>query len=409
MTCDTDRVSLSARCALLLGLGACYRPSSEPSCTVACTTTCPSGLVCGSDGFCHAAGSSPCSEPPFDGPEQTDGGLEVCAGTGTGYLTLCYALPDVPFDVATSMSIDTDEDTACTFVHHDGQRAMCVLAGISISVNANLNATGARPLVLWSASTIKVAAGATIDAASRNISRLGAGGNALECAPVAGQPATSTDRGGGGGGGAGGSRATVGGNGGPSPTIEGATASPPLVSPTFHGGCAGGAGGAQDMTAGGKGGHGGGAVYLAAATSIQLDGKINASGGGGTAASRSTGGGGGGSGGMIVLDAPEVALGNNAVLMAVGGSGSTGGSSEAGGVAGTNASFTSYATAVVGPGTAGDGGAGSNPTTAASGTAGETGNTVNGGGGGGGGGAGENRVFGTITGTGFDMRPPIVN
>lgn len=411
MTCHTAAVSFSLRWGVVLLLGACYRPPTEAACSVACTTTCPAGLVCGSDGLCHVAGSSPCSEQPFDGPEPLDGpGPEVCAGTGSGFLTLCYGLPTNPFDVSAATPLDTDADSTCTFIHHDGHREMCVVAGISISISASLTATGSRPLVLWSASTIKIAGNGTIDVSSRNISRLGAGGNAASiCERVDGSPSTAAENGGGGGGAAGGSFATSGGMGGASPNADGVMASQPLALATFHGGCGGGTGGAQDQTAGGKGGHGGGGVYLAAVTAIEVDGRVNASGGGGTVAGRSAGGGGGGSGGMIVLDAPDIVLGNNAVLMTVGGSGSTGGSSEGSGQPGTNASFASYAITVVGPGTAGDGGAGSNPMTPASGTAGEAGTMVNGGGGGGGGGAGQNRVFGTITGTGFDMRPPIVN
>ena len=44
-------------------LGGCYQPSGVTPCTLTCdqATPCPGELVCGSDGVCHAPGSTACS------------------------------------------------------------------------------------------------------------------------------------------------------------------------------------------------------------------------------------------------------------------------------------------------------------------------------------------------------------
>ncbi|MBA3395994.1 MAG: PD40 domain-containing protein [Deltaproteobacteria bacterium] len=45
---------------LLLALAACYSPTPEGVCTVACTTACPGELVCGGDGLCRATDDLDC-------------------------------------------------------------------------------------------------------------------------------------------------------------------------------------------------------------------------------------------------------------------------------------------------------------------------------------------------------------
>jgi hypothetical protein len=257
----------------------------------------------------------------------------------------------------------------------------CVVAGTSITIDPNrtLGATGTRPLVLLSTSTIVV--DGTLDAASHiaTLQDRGPGANPSAC--VAGTAPTMR------GGGYGGSLGTHGGNGGNPVGGTPGNQPPPTA---LHGGCPGvpGAG-----TGGGNGGHGGGAVALIASTMISVSGTINASGKSGSSTTEdNVGGGGGGSGGMIVFDTPMLVFATNTRVFANGG----------GGGEGTGGNDGNDGTDPTGPAAGGAGGAGG--TSGGDGgnggfstQPGTMGITPGGGegGGGGGGGAGVIRVFRT--------------
>ena len=239
----------------------------------------------------HPAGQpAPDGLPPADGadaPPDVPTVVPLCAGT---FATVCVAaLPTAPRVLNTSL--DTDNSPLCDVGATPS--SVCVVSGTSITIAAgsHLFATGSRPLVLWSASTITVAG--LIDVGSHTSGTpqaVGAGGDASAC--VAGTAAT---KGGSGGGGYGGSFGGTGARGESNDGGSGGTA-PAASTPTaIRGGCAGGAGAGPG---GGAGGHGGGAVALVAHDAITVSGAVNASGGGGKGATGGdNGAGGGGSGG----------------------------------------------------------------------------------------------------------------
>jgi len=189
---------------------------------------------------------------------------------------------------------------------------------IIVESGAALFASGKRPLILVSWSTIEV--DGTIDVTSRN-PFAGAGSDPTSCLAASRGEDNSEGAGGGGGGGFGEAGADGGtGLDGAAAAGTGATRSPMPVA--IRGGCAGARGG---NSTGGWGGRGGGALQLTARDSITIRGTLNAGGaGGGGGETGRGGGGGGGSGGFLGLQAPLVTLTDSAVLAANGGGGGGG-------------------------------------------------------------------------------------
>lgn len=319
------------------------------------------------------------------------------AGSVTGQICLATS-PTSSITISDSTPIDTRSVSAsCVAVvsANPSAAAYCVVAGNSITIAAGkvLSATGDRPLVLLSTSTIVVSG--TIDVASHETGSpqsVGAGADPATC--IVGSAPT------GGGGGYGGSFVDVGAAGGTSksPSGAGGAAAAVAAATTLRGGCKGSYGGGAS---GGAGGDGGGAVALIAAETIEIDGEIDASGAGGHSPPTFVngtiyGGGGGGAGGMIVFDAAMV-TGAGASIFANGGGGGEASQFNITGAPGHDPTSPNQA-AAGGAGSAdnfaGDGGNGAFGTTPA--TAGHdvgTGTDQSYGGGGGGGARGIIRVF----------------
>jgi hypothetical protein len=331
-------------------------------------------------------------DAPIDGPR-------TCFGTKLiANFNICLqAAPTMPRNFTTNATINTEDPAMCTAVLSGGT-GLCVIAVTSISIEAPVRATGAKPLVLIARDTIDLALGGTLDVASRRGStpEVGAGGDAMACqlgtTPLAGNQTN--------GGGAGGSLGGNGGNGGNgggtvgSPGGGGGTAAAVLATPfdQLRGGCAG-QDGMGNTGAKGLKGHGGGAVLLIAGMSITVLGRIHASGEGGSGGSiNNSGGGGGGSGGMIALDAPSVT--STGLLLANGGGGGEASGASTPGNNGLDPTTTAAAlggndkTLPGGSMSGGDGGNGSAGATSGGANALDGAGTNSGGGGGGGGGAG---------------------
>jgi hypothetical protein len=309
------------------------------------------------------------------------GGPDARACFGQSFEICLSSAPTEPLTIQSALTIDTTSSSRCVpFLRGD---EYCVVAATRISIEANLRATGARPLVLLASDSIVIAAGATVDVGSHLVRapgtpETGAGADAMACdlgtvvAPfsVAGA--------------AGGSFAGLGGAGGS--TDQGQAGGKPgktssiVIAP--RGGCRG-QDGAPELGSG-QGGHGGGAVFLIAGTKIEVAGAINAGGQGG-GGDTTAGGGGGGSGGFIGFDAPLVTA--TGLLVANGGGGGEGADGSGQASARDGADATTIAEAIGGAGSVPRGGDGGNGSAGAAGGAGKEG-MVGIAGGGGGGGAG---------------------
>ncbi|MBA3396604.1 MAG: hypothetical protein H0T89_28495, partial [Deltaproteobacteria bacterium] len=327
--------------ALILGVTACYSPAREGVCSVACTTECPSGLVCGGDGLCRATDELDCSSRP-DAGDAGDAGVDVppgerCFGHDSPpYLRVCLppAFPLVESLELTGFTlVETDNDAACTLLVGPTSGEICVIAAESLAVQSGavLRAKGVRPLMLLGASQLAIRG--IVDVASRRGGGVGAGANPPGCKLTnAGQ---STGGSVGASGGAGGSFQGAGGKGGASVVqLEGGAPDGAMTAATaFRGGCPGGAGGSTAQV-GPKGAAGGGAVYVLTGGMLSFSGTINASGAGGNPAGTQQGGSGGGSGGLIVVESATQSIGTTATAFALGGGGSTGGGDTGGGTPG---------------------------------------------------------------------------
>jgi hypothetical protein len=359
----------------VLLIAGCYDPSASP--------------VCESTAACTDAGS--------DGPTQ------VCAGDPSGLLPVtCFDPPPAPRTFPAGVAIMTSTDCDVPLVDHPD---LCILAGESITFTGagKVVAQGTRPLVLWSATTITIPAGLTLDVGTHDNGTPGPGANDVECPAVDGSANTAStpNIGSGGCGGPFGAPGGKGGAGALADTARVQTECSPFVVELdrIRGGCRGGHGGLSNVVGSLNGGSSGGAVYLMAASSITIKGTIDACGTGGNLANANNitqaGGGGGGSGGMIAFDTPSLVL-DGARLVALAGGGSSGSGLDMGtvvqGVGGQNPQvsplgFASATSSIVNDNFGGGG------TMLAGDTAGDVVVTNTGGGGGGGGGAGYIRRF----------------
>jgi hypothetical protein len=361
---------------------------------------CPRGLNCSAQLVCERPGDV--SDASVDTPELPSD-AQVCFGTGL--LKICLATaPNQPLVISNPTTIDTANSAMCA-VAVSGGTNYCVLAGTSITINATLRATGAKPLVLIASDS--VTASQLIDVGSHRTTPefIGAGADPAAACAAGTLPGTRA-------GGAGGSFTGKGGNGGGAAGggggAGGQAANAATTIAELRGGCAG-----QDGDGGGKGtgGHGGGAVYLIAGTKIDISGPgINAAGEGGAPgapnAGASSGAGGGGAGGMIGFDAPTITC--TSLILANGGGGGEGSGTLSTGTAGADPSITNPATGGSGgSGIGGDGGNGSSGAAAGAGSSGKAGTSAMGAdGGGGGGGAG--LIKGPATPLGNNVSPDAV-
>ncbi len=303
----------------------------------------------------------------------------VCFGSSR--LGICLAsAPLQPLAIPSPLALDTTSSPLCSAFVGDG--GYCVVAATRLAIDANVRATGARPLVLLASESITIAAGATVDVGSHRVRasgtpETGAGADSTACDLGTGVTQVSL------GGGAGGSFAGSGGAGGSSNASGAAGGTPGGVAgaiTVLRGGCAG-QDGAEEVSSG-PGGHGGGAVFLIAGTKIDVSGSINAGGEGG-GGRFVAGGGGGGSGGLIGFDAPMVTV--TGLLVANGGGGGEGadGSGQASARDGDDA--TAITAAMGGAGGVPAGGHGGNGSAGGAGGRGEPGGIGIAGGAGGGG------------------------
>ena len=349
---------------LLVLLGACYRSPADGECRV---TSCSGG---GDDGGPGQEGGG--------GDGGGDGGPnQVCAGVPGSFLQTCF--DPVPPARTLSGTFDTG-GVMCDRTLTSPEA--CIVVVDTVPSGTIVQVTGARALVLWSASTLTV--DGQIDAASHSVGTPKTGpGSPESCTIVAGAQ---------GGGGPGGAFAGSAGNGGDA-TGAGGTADSGINSlDHIRAGCPGGPGGLPNR---GLGGNQGGAVYLMAHDAVVVGGIINASGGGGFAAGMAGGGGGGGSGGLIGLDAPTVTITQLGHAFAVGGGGAGGGGSTSGGTSGKEASCCAVVGAMRASSSDGTNFGGSGATGTSTGESGGPGNGGAGasGGGGGGGSTGFIKVF----------------
>jgi hypothetical protein len=295
----------------------------------------------------------------------------LCFGSGNG--SVCLSQPaGAPIMFVNPTTFDTTAGVSTNPVclttqpsdwATNGQPDACFLVATSIAINANLNVTGNRPLVLLASTTITI--NATLDVAG-HVGKTAPGAPSSDCKPFTVTPTASSN---GGGGGAGGSFLSQGGPGGdgdngnsPNGVAGAADGATPAK---LRAGCNGQKGGdGQNSGNGGLAGNGGGAVYLIAGDGITLmsGATVTASGGAGARAGRQGGGGGGGSGGMIWLYAPTISA-SGALVMANGAGGSSGGddtgATDGGGAAGTDPTNPAVgATGGTGTNGAGNGGTG---------------------------------------------------
>jgi hypothetical protein len=380
--------------AAVLGATACYHFNPDNPCAISCTTTCPNGLTCGTDGLCHGAGGScPAQDAGIDG-EMVGSGSNCY---GTGLIVVCFSTPPTG-EVPLSGGIDTSPtagDCPGSASQGSNEPELCVFAGSDIDITGQARITGTRPIVLVATGSITVGSGAMLDAGSQRTGTLA--GTGPDADDVVCDPGTLPV---GSGGGAGGSFQSRGGNGGNGPTGGTGGVSGNFVGKDFvHGGCKGQPGTGDTTSLG----HGGGAVWLIAVGTIEVDGQVDASGEGGAqstipidggAGSNQFPGAGGGAGGMIGLDAPTIHIDATGVLTAGGGGGAGGGASGGGRGADGNSITACGAKGQAGGG-GGDGGSGSSNTQTAGG-AGQGGGTAERGYGGGGGAAGFVMTYGTV-------------
>jgi hypothetical protein len=340
-------------------LAACYSPASYRDCEISCAASgvCPDGFTCDpTDGMCRSPGSDTCSDVP-----PPDEMVDTCVDLTLLGIKYCPPAPVAALRVLDlSGSFDTD-GAGCSDVllQADGQ-AVCVVAGTSVRVAAEIQPKGTRPLLI-------VALDALIVERKIDVSQGGAGdvlesSTSLRCEiGIANQGIAGTT---GSGGGGGGGFAGPGGRGGAiiggQPTAAGSQVATPVI---LRAGCPGGeSGGDNDGIARAPGGRPGGGVYLAAGRQLRVGGDIHAFGGGGLGTTVPlVGGGGGASGGMIVLDAPMVAIGVGVALLAAGGGGGEGKNTTAvmSQTGGTQNPATPGMPAPGGVGPGGDGGSGS--------------------------------------------------
>lgn len=346
-----------------------------------------SGVCVGEEPDAGANGPDANTNLPDADPNRPDAGCDP--GWDPQFFEPCSVVfPTGPLDMPDGVyTYDTDagsltHDTLGGIPHANqtitppgGPEVRIVVAdSISLGSTATLRATGTRPLMLVSWSTMTI--DGLIDVSSG--AGPGAGANPTECSGHAPTVGTSTTNGGGGGGGAGfQNNGGGGGTGGSSGDGVGGAAGGTVATPTFiRGGCRGATGGAGDQTAV-QGGHGGGAVHLVAHDSIAIAGRISAGGAGGAGANLDGGGGGGGSGGYMSFEAPSMTVGGGAILAANGGGGG-GGADTIVAPAGQNGQLSATAAtggSVAGGGPGGDGGVqatpnGSNGTNSADGAGG---------------------------------------
>jgi hypothetical protein len=392
-----DPSLIGAFCASAFATAACFHPVYDrPTCGPG--DACPSGLICShpqeicvADPGALDAGDA-ASSPP-DGSKLPDGSppdaRTFCYGAAP--FSICFAsAPTGAIDINAATVFDTVTGTASGITLTcvptlSGATGYCVLAANTISISANLRATGAKPLVLLAVDSITTTAAGTIDVSSHRgpPESLGAGGDPAVGCNAGTPPGTAVGTSGGGAGGSflgtGASGGIGGGGGGAGGTHGIAVATVTVV----RGGCPG-----QDGAGGGKGahGHGGGAVFLIAGTSITVGGTINAGGEGGAGGTQmDSGGGGGGAGGMIGFDAASIMV--TGTLIANGGGGAEGsGSSSDGNPGGDSVTVAAAPGGRNGTTNGGDGGNGSAGAAAGPGATGSDGNPAGGGGGGGGGG-----------------------
>lgn len=311
------------------------------------------------------------------GGDGSGGGSQCITGAGSGALfTPCFTtLPTM--DVILVGTIDTDTSNLCSVQKQNGGPDVCVVAGMTVTVQGNLRATGTRPLVLAAVTDLTVMAMLDLTGGTPGA----AGANTGDCLGTAagGDDAQSP---GGGGGGALGAPSASGGAGFAGAT--GGAGTGLITTPTFvRGGCDGKKGGAKGGIAGGAGGGGGGALYLIAGNSIDVQGAgtIAAPGGGGAGGVGGGGGGGGGaSGGLVGLDSPGVFV--EGTIYANGGGGGGGAGINTNGGMGQTGTLGNAAggSPSGGGGMGGNGGVGTN----APGTGSPPGSNDCGGGGGGG-------------------------
>ncbi len=364
---------------------ACY--SSNPATGSHCddSTQCPPDLVC-------SPATMTCERTAIDASVDVPQ-LDTNTCIGDDYTRYCFGAPPTG-DKALSIAVNIVTDLDGQFCSTEFADA-CVIAADTISISADVTSSGSRPLVLVASTSITVATGGLIDAASHMGTIVGPGADPADCG--AGAPPQDIA------GGSGGSFGGKGGSGGGDATgASGGIASAAIVPTGLRGGCSGGNGTGANPTAGGQGG---GAVALVAGSSIEIQGEINASGtrGGGSAlGALGAGGSGGGAGGMIVLDAPDVMIAAGGIVMANGGGGGEGTDGMTVGDPGDDPDPTKPATVAAGgsggSANGGDGGAGAaGASAAANGGPGVQGSTAAaGGGGGGGGGAGYVHTVGTL-------------
>ena len=354
---------------------ACFHPSYDrPACGP--RDECPTGLACGAQHVC---------EPPVEllvdsgvsGPgSDSQSAVDAAACFGTGLVHLCLETPPTsPLMISTRLLLDTDSSPMCASVPNGNK--YCVIAGTTITLEARLRATGARPLVLIASDSIAVSALVDVGSHRGDDPEIGAGADPASCSDANARPGVA-------GGGAGGSFVTEGGAGGASGGAGGLPGAATTAIVDLRGGCAGQSG---QGSGGGSGGHGGGAVYVIAGQRIDVIGAINAAGESGDGGvGPMSGGGGAGAGGMIGLDAPTIM--GVGLILANGGGGGEGSDDDANGIRGSDPSGVDAATGGnSGADRGGDGGDGADAVTLA--RDGQAGAVVAGraGGGGGGGGA----------------------
>lgn len=341
----------------------------------------------------HAAGNGPIGDdvvPKDDAAVATDDGAVTAEDAAIDAATIdappgtvCYgsfgmvclaSAPTGQMVIETDLLVDTGASPLCATTVTGTTIDACVIATGSITVNADIVAFGARPLVLLAPGQIVVNGGGKIDVSSH--------------ASVRGAGALTSCVGGilptGGGGGAGGSFFLLGGTGGNGGAGSGGVANPAALLLSLRGGCPGMHGG---KNVGGAGGLGGGAVQLIS-NAITINNLVAANGAGGLGAEvGDAGGGGGGSGGAIVFDTMNLTINGAGRVTAQGGSGAEGSSMGADGTDGKDP-----ATGVAAPGGDGSssGGGGGNGGVSVT-TQAEGGH--NGGAGAGGGGAGGGAGF----------------
>jgi hypothetical protein len=266
--------------------------------------------------------------------------LDTCAGSGADLTLSGMNVINTDTGILAAQAGPVAISSALVTTGTNAMEVRAVYVGtLTLAANAQLRATGSRPLAIVARGNVYLLQNAVIDVSS------GGAGARATCpgGPTKGEDDTLGAAGGGGGG-----FGAVGGLGGNGNGDDGGSiggnygvASPLPLGPI--GGCAGAIGGVG-ADPGGDAGLGGGAIYVVSAIEIELLGGavINAGGGGGGGGKKlqseygDAGGGGGGSGGLILLEAPKVrSAGTLAANGGGGGEGSGNGNAGNPGNAGT--------------------------------------------------------------------------